>query len=152
MCFGIIRGADPLVRAGRHRPAVSAFQKARGKPTRGSAADQGADQGVRPISVNLMIGISMPFSARLSQLHGNLVPVSEGLSQTVGRQDRHTDLVKHEFYLPPSATPHCPIGIPRGKTCRPLPPCVRLIGWQRFYRAAKRAHLPDPFSAGDPTP
>src|ERR1039458_27509 len=112
----------------------------------------GQTPGQTPISVNLRKNIARPLSARFCQLPCNLIPVPKGLGQTVGRQDCHTDLVIHECNFPPPAAPHGPIGIPRGKTYRPPPPCVRPKGWQRFCRAAMRARLPDLFSADVPSP
>jgi hypothetical protein len=120
--------------------------------TPGSGPLKNLIQGLTPISVNLIKGISPSFPAGLRQLHCDLIPVPECFGQTVTGQNRHTDLVKHEFNLSPSATPHCPIGIPRGKTCRPLPPCVRPRGWRKSFHAATLAHLPGPFSAGAPAP
>src|ERR1039458_3057389 len=130
------------------RRVPSALTNTSSRPTWASAADQ----GVRPISVNLTKGTSQPFSAGLCQLPYNLIPVPKGCGQTVRGRNCHTNLVKHEFNLPPSAAPHGPIDIPRGKTCRPLPPCVRPIGWRRFCRVATPAHWPGPSSADVPTP
>jgi hypothetical protein len=47
----------------------------RGKPARGPAADQ----GVRPISVNLRKGIPSAFTAWLRQLLYNLIPAPKRL-------------------------------------------------------------------------
>ena len=122
----------------------------RGGPNYGISV--GRTPGRTPISVNLRKGISQPLPAGLCQLLRNFIPVPEGLGQTVRRQNRHADLVIHEFNLSPSAASHCPVGIPRGKTCRPPPPCVRPAGWRKSCHAARRARWPGLFSADAPGP
>ena len=83
----------------------------------------GQPPGQPPISVNLR-NVSRSLTIWFSQLFGDVVPVPEGLCQTVTRQYRHADLVIHEFNFPPPASPQIPIGIPRGKLNRRPPPCA----------------------------
>jgi len=71
--------------------------------------------GCPQIGVSLRTDIPWPFAAGLRQLLRNFVPVTKGFGQAVRRKNRHADLVKHEFHLPPAAASYCPIGIPRGE-------------------------------------
>jgi hypothetical protein len=148
--YPIRSGADPLVRAGPPGPALLPANHANANEQADRAS--AADQGVRTISVNLIKDIAQPYSAGLCQLPYNLIPVLKGFGQTVRGRNCRTNLVKHKFNLPPSAAPHGPVDIPRGKTCRSLPPCVRPIGWRRFCHAATPAHWPGPSSADVSTP
>jgi hypothetical protein len=135
----------------RFCPTIHSSLRSLGKLCRGTVENP-AKVGRTPISVNLRKGITRPFTTRLCESFCNLVPISEGLGETVGRKDCHTGFVIHEFNFPPSAASQRPVGIPRGKMHLPPRPFARPKGWRRSCRAAMLVRWPDLFSADVPIP